>query len=128
MEKEGIYLDTEQLAQVKEGLIIDLHKIKNAIFEQVGNEFNLNSPKQILEMLDTKLGIKTRSTSADVLEELAPEYPILQHILNYRVLEKLRSTYVEALPKAVHPKTHRIHCTFNQSITATGRLSCQDPN
>lgn len=128
MEREGIYLDIEQLAQVKEGLISDLNKIKEAIFQEIGTEFNLNSPKQILEILNSKLGIKTRSTSADVLEELASEHPIMQHILNYRTLEKLRSTYAEALPKSVNPHTHRIHCTFNQSVTATGRLSCQDPN
>ncbi len=68
------------------------------------------------------------STSADVLESLKEEYPIAAKLLEYRSLEKLRSTYVDSLPQEVHPKTHRIHCNFNQSMTATGRLSCQDPN
>jgi len=71
---------------------------------------------------------RATSTSADVLEELAEHYPVASLILQYRTLEKMRSTYIEALPKEINPKTGRIHCTFNQSTTATGRLSCQDPN
>ena len=101
----------------------------------MGEEFNLNSPKQLSEVLFQKLGMqkparaKTEfSTGADILEELAIENPIVHHILEYRTLEKLRTTYIEALPESIHPKTGRIHCTFNQSVAATGRLSCQDPN
>src|SRR6185295_7386123 len=68
------------------------------------------------------------STGAEVLEALAADYPVARLILDYRGLEKLRSTYIEALPESVNPKTGRIHCTFSQSVAATGRLSCQDPN
>jgi len=101
----------------------------------VGEQFNINSPKQLGVVLFEKMGIKPPkrtatgySTSAGVLESLEEEYPIVRKILEYRTLEKLRSTYTEALPQQVHHATHRIHCSFNQSVTATGRLSCQDPN
>lgn len=130
MERTGIYLDIEQLAKVGEGIVRELTQARFKIFEEVGEEFNLNSPKQLSEVLYQKMGLKskTTSTSADVLEELAEDNPVVRHILAYRTLEKLRSTYVEALPQAVNPITGRIHCTFNQFVTATGRLSCQDPN
>lgn len=130
MEEAGISLDTEKLREVGEKLVHDLTKVKFTIFELAGEEFNLNSPKQLSEVLYQKLGIKakTTSTSADVLEELADEHPVIAPILTYRTLEKLRSTYVEALPQAVNPITGRIHPHFNQSVAATGRLSCQDPN
>jgi DNA polymerase-1 len=128
MEKMGVYLDVERLRAVGVEVNRDLHKVKEEIFAQAGEEFNLNSPKQLSEVLYKKLGIasKTTSTSADVLEEL--DHPVVKHILEYRTLEKLRSTYIDALPGAVNPITGRIHCTFNQSVAATGRLSCQDPN
>jgi DNA polymerase-1 len=100
-----------------------------------GEEFNVSSPKQLSKILFEKMGIappkKTAtgfSTSADVLEELQDEVAIVSRILEYRTLEKLRSTYVDSLPEEINPKTGRIHCTFNQSVAATGRLSCQDPN
>lgn len=130
MERTGIYLDVEELKKEGEQLVRDLTKVKGRIFEMASEEFNLNSPKQMSEVLYQKMGIKsnTTSTSADVLEELAEEHPIVKEILIYRTLEKLRSTYVEALPHSVNPVTGRIHCTFNQSIAATGRLSCQNPN
>jgi DNA polymerase-1 len=108
--------------------------LKGQIFEEFGEEFNLNSPKQLSRILYEKMNMQmpgkksTTSTSADILEELAQEYPQVQHILDYRQMEKLRSTYIEALPEEINPHTGRIHCTFNQSMTATGRLSCQDPN
>ena len=106
------------------------------IFDYAQEVFNLNSPKQMGEVLFEKMGIspakKTTtgySTSADVLEALQENNPNpIMVILEYRSLEKLRSTYVDALPLQINPKTKRIHCTFNQSVTATGRLSCQDPN
>jgi DNA polymerase-1 len=128
MEREGIYLDVEKLKEVGEKLVRELTEVRFKIFEIAGEEFNLNSPKQLSEVLYQKLGIpsKTPSTSADILETL--EHPIIAPILEYRTLEKLRSTYVEALAHAVNPLTGRIHCTFNQSVAATGRLSCQDPN
>lgn len=135
MERTGIYLDVEKIKDRGEMLAIELSKIKETIFSLVGEEFNLNSPKQLSTILFEKLQLKPPrkkatefSTSADVLEELAEENPIAQHILDYRTLEKLRSTYVESLPLQVNPQTGRIHCTFNQSVAATGRLSCQDPN
>ena len=135
MEREGIFLDVEKLEIQGERLFHELSKIKETIFKQVGEEFNLNSPKQLGSILFEKLQMKMPgrkptefSTSADVLEQLADENPVVQEILNYRTLEKLRSTYIEALPQAVNSKTGRIHCTFNQSVAATGRLSCQDPN
>ncbi len=130
MERTGIYLDVHQLRSVGEVLVKELHQIKQKIFEHAGEEFNLNSPKQLSAVLYEKMGLKagTTSTSADVLEVLAEEHSIAKEILEYRTLEKLRSTYVEALPLAVNPVTGRIHCTFNQSVAATGRLSSQDPN
>lgn len=135
MERTGIYLEKEQLKKIGTTLEMEIHHLKTKIFQEVGEEFNLNSPKQLSEILFDKLGMKKPrnaktafSTGADVLEELSLEYPIAQHILTYRSLEKLRATYVEALPLSINPKTDRIHCTFNQSVAATGRLSCQDPN
>ncbi len=132
MEERGIYLDVDQLKSLGDELAIDLEKARQKIFREAGEEFNLNSPKQLGEVLFEKMGIKAPgkkgSTAADVLEALAEEHPVAKHILDYRTLEKLRSTYIEALPKSVNSETGRIHCTFNQSVTATGRLSCQDPN
>lgn len=130
MERTGIYLDVDRLKIEGEKLVRDLTRTKSIIFEAAGEEFNLNSPKQLSVVLYDKLGLKskTTSTSADVLEELTDEHTIIRHILEYRTLEKLRSTYIDALPHAVNPITGRIHCNFNQSVAATGRLSCQDPN
>jgi DNA polymerase-1 len=130
MERTGIYLDVEELKIENEKLTRELNQVRQRIFEQSGEEFNLNSPKQLSEVLYQKLGLKSgsASTSADVLEEISDDHPIVREILNYRTLEKLRSTYAEALPHAVNPVTGRIHCTFKQSVAATGRLSCQDPN
>lgn len=135
MERIGIYLDVGNLSELGLKLARDIEQLKEAIFATVGEPFNLNSPKQLSQILFEKLGMKppTRkktafSTSADVLEDLAVDHPIVHQILEYRGLEKLRSTYVEALPLSIHPKTHRIHCTFSQSVAATGRLSSQDPN
>lgn len=135
MEQRGIFLDTELLKK----LSVDANKEIDALQEQIyilaGEPFNLNSPKQLSEVLYQKLGIRAPkkgrtmpSTSADVLEWLALEYPICQKLLDYRTLEKLRSTYIDTLPEEVNPETGRIHCTFNQSVAATGRLSSQDPN
>lgn len=131
MEQAGIYLDVDQLKSFGEVVNEEIRKFTAEIYADAGEEFNLNSPLQISKILFEKMGLrapKGSSTSADVLEELAEDYPIAKKILDYRGVEKLRSTYVEALPETVNPKTHRIHCTFNQSVAATGRLSCQDPN
>ena len=135
MEHTGIYLDSDELHELGRSIKRQIGTVQAKIFKTVGHEFNLNSPKQLSEVLYDKLKLeqprKKKSeyaTSADVLEELAIEHPIAREILEYRTLEKLRSTYIEALPEAIHPKTGRIHCNFNQSVAATGRLSCQDPN
>jgi len=136
MERRGIYLDSSKLSEMQKSLLAQIQTIKNQIFEEVGSEFNLNSPKQLSEVLYTRLGLspprarkKTEySTGAKILEMLADENAAVSKILEYRELEKLRSTYVEALPGQIEPDTNRIHCTFNQSVAATGRLSCQAPN
>ena len=112
-----------------------IKEIEEDIFSEIGEKFNLNSPKQLSEILYDRLKLKppTRkkteyATGAKILEALAVESPVVGKILEYRGLEKLRSTYVDALPAQVQPVTERIHCSFNQSVTATGRLSCTDPN
>lgn len=131
MEKAGIYLDRHVLEKCDRELKIKLEKLSEQIFEMAGESFNLNSPKQIGDILFRKLKIpspKGDSTAAEVLDALKWEFPIAGKIQEYRGLEKLRSTYTETLPTQINPHTGRIHCTFNQSVTATGRLSSQDPN
>ena len=135
MERRGIYVDPAILQKMSSELAINIKALEQEIYQMAGEEFNVNSPKQLSKILFEKMGIpppkKTAtgfSTSADVLEELQEEVAIVSRILEYRTLEKLRSTYVDSLPQEINPKTGRIHCTFNQSVAATGRLSCQDPN
>lgn len=135
MERYGIFLDTPHLDHISHSIIEQINLIEQRIYKLAGEEFNLNSPKQLGQILQEKLLIpmpkKTASgfsTNVDVLESLKDEYPIAGVVLEYRSLEKLRSTYVHSLPEEVFPKTQRIHCSFNQSVAATGRLSCQDPN
>lgn len=135
MERHGIYIDLPVLSHMGIEVSEQLRKLEKTIYEMAGEEFNLNSPKQLSEILFTKLQIKPPkktatglSTNADVLEFLQNDYPIAGKIIDYRTLEKLRSTYIDSLPTMVNAKTHRIHCTFNQSVAATGRLSSQDPN
>lgn len=136
MERHGIYVNLTTLHDLSKYLSKEIHTVEHQIYQNAGKEFNIKSPKQLAEVLfvDLKIAEKTKktksgfSTSADVLEDLVDKHPIVKLVLSYRTLEKLRSTYVDALPLQINPKTHRIHCTFNQSVTATGRLSCQDPN
>lgn len=135
MEQRGIFIDLAFLKKMSQELAEKIFLLEQEIFDIAGEKFNLNSPKQLSIILFEKMGIKPPkktktgfSTSADVLEEIQHLSPLIQKLLAYRSLEKLRSTYVDSLPLQIHPKTHRIHCTFNQSGTATGRLSCQDPN
>ena len=135
MERHGIFVEIEYLKNMALSLQRQLDLITAEIYGMAGEEFNLNSPKQLSHVLQDKLHIvlpkKTAtgfSTNAEILEDLKDRYPIAEKILEYRTLEKLRTTYVENLPNEVNPATHRIHCTFNQSVAATGRLSCQDPN
>ncbi|MCE2984070.1 MAG: DNA polymerase I [Parachlamydia sp.] len=135
MERQGIFVDTPFLQKVGQEIGCEIQTLEKAIFEMAGEPFNLNSPKQLSQILFSKLGIKAPkktatglSTNADVLESLKSAYPIAGKLLEYRTLEKLRSTYVETLPLEVYPVTQRIHCNYNQSVAATGRLACQDPN
>lgn len=135
MEEKGIYVDKQQLKKMHDELQKKIDEITLTIFDLAGQIFNLNSPKQLGTILFETMNIRPAkktatgySTSADILEELRETSPIIPKIIEYRALEKLRSTYVDALPGQIHPKTQRIHCTFNQSVAATGRLSSQDPN
>lgn len=133
MEERGIYLDVPVLEKMGVSIKKEVDSLVLKIYEMAGEEFNLNSPKQLGEILFQKLEIPSpkkgkQSTSADILETLAIDYPIAGLVLEYRQLAKLQSTYIETLPHQVNPKTGRIHPTFNQSVAATGRLSCQDPN
>ena len=134
MEKEGICMDAGALKEYGEKLSVSIKKLEEKIYAQAGEEFNINSPKQLGVILFEKMqlpnGKKTKtgySTSAEVLEKLAPEYPIVSDILEYRQLAKLKSTYADGLLQFVD-KNGKVHTTFNQTITATGRLSSTDPN
>ncbi len=135
MERAGVYLEASHLEKLGVKLNASIEKHEKQIYKLAGEHFNINSPKQLATILFEKLGIKPLkktttgfSTRAEVLEQLANEYPIAEEILVYRGLEKLRSTYVETLPNEIDPNTKRIHPTFNQFVAATGRLACQDPN
>jgi DNA polymerase-1 len=135
MERHGIFLDTAVLEKLLIRVTSLLKGLTEDIYQMAGETFNLNSPKQLSQILFDKMGIKPPrktetgfSTDADVLESLKWDYPIAQKLLDYRTLEKLRSTYLEKLPLDIHQRDGRIHCTFNQTVAATGRLSCQDPN
>lgn len=134
MEREGICMDAKALADYGEKLSVSIKELEKKIYNQAGEEFNINSPKQLGVILFEKLslpnGKKTKtgySTAADVLEKLAGDYPIVSDILEYRQLAKLKSTYADGLLSYVE-EDGRIHTTFHQTITATGRLSSADPN
>ncbi|MBA3956896.1 MAG: DNA polymerase I [Parachlamydiaceae bacterium] len=135
MERHGIYVNPDYLKKMSTEIFRQTSILTESLYEMAGERFNLNSTQQLGQILFTKMGIKPPkktatglSTNAEVLESLQQQYPIAGKILEYRTLEKLRSTYVDSLPFEINPKTHRIHCTFNQTVAATGRLSCQDPN
>ncbi len=135
MERHGMFVDVEKLNILSQTLSEKLCLLTKQIYEIAGEEFNINSPKQLQSILFEKLNLsppkKTQtgfSTAADVLESLIHKSPIIPLILEFRQLEKLRSTYVDSLPSDINPITKRIHCNFNQSVAATGRLSCQNPN
>jgi DNA polymerase-1 len=134
MEKEGICMDASALQEYGEQLSVSIAELEQKIYAEAGEEFNINSPKQLGVILFEKLGMpngkKTKtgySTSAEVLDTLANDYPIVADILEYRQLTKLKSTYADGLLHFVD-ESGRIHTTFNQTITATGRLSSTDPN
>jgi len=137
MEYAGVRVDVDHLKGIGVQLEIDLARIQTEIHAAAGREFNINSPKQLGEVLFQDLGIKPRrktaktkafSTSQPVLEELAVNHPICGQVLEWRSLAKLKGTYVDALPEMVHPETGRVHTSFNQAVAATGRLSSSDPN
>lgn len=137
MEMNGVRLDTASLAETSSILTQRMNAIEKEIYEMAGEEFNIASPKQVGEVLFGKMKIvekpkKTKTgqyvTSEEVLQQLATKAPIVGKILEHRGLKKLLGTYVDALPKLINPRTGHIHTSFNQTVTATGRLSSSDPN
>ncbi len=137
MEMHGILVDTNGLNQLSEEFSHSLNKLENEIYTVAGQHFNINSPKQLAEILFEKLKLpqikKTKkktgySTDMEVLSELSKQHVLPGLIVRYRNLAKLNSTYVDGLRRMVHPETGRIHTSFNQTVTATGRLSSSDPN
>lgn len=134
MEKVGMIMDREALISYGEELSVTIHQLEKSIYEEAGEEFNINSPKQLSTILFEKMAIpggkKTKtgySTAADVLEKLAPWNPIIEHILDYRKYAKLKSTYVDGLADCLG-QDGRVHSTFQQKVTATGRISSTNPN
>ncbi|HUX01993.1 MAG TPA: DNA polymerase I, partial [Phycisphaerae bacterium] len=137
MEETGVAVDTTVLADIAEDLGRRLARLEKKIYKEAGREFLINSPQQLGAVLFDDLGLKPTkrtakgkrpSTDAGVLEELARRHPLPRLVLEYRSLAKLKGTYVDALPQLVDPETRRIHTSFNQTATATGRLSSSDPN
>ncbi len=136
MEMNGVYIDVEYLNAISKKYAERLLNIEDRIYALAGMPFNINSPKQVGEVLFHRLGLKPTkrtkthafSTSAKVLEEMKEEHEIIPLLLDYRKYFKLKSTYLDALPKMVNPKTSRVHTSFNQTGTSTGRLSSSDPN
>lgn len=134
MEAEGILVKPEKLKEYSDKLAEELVSLENSIYEEAGEQFNINSPKQLGEILFDKMqipgGKKTKtgySTAADVLEKLSEDYPFVDKILRYRTVSKLKSTYADGLVPYID-ENNRIHSTFNQTITATGRISSTEPN
>lgn len=135
MEFAGVVVDVDLLAELSQRMEVASQKLEKQIHEEAGEEFNVNSPKQLQVILFERLGLKPirrtktgYSTDAAVLETLAAEHPVPRLIVENRELVKLRSTYVDALPRLVHPLTGRIHTSFQQAVAATGRLSSSNPN
>ena len=137
MEANGVKIDTENLQQISEAFGMEIQKIEEQIYQAAGTPFNIASPKQLGEILFERLRIdekakKTKTgqyaTGEDVLQKLSHKHPIIQMILDYRSLTKLKSTYLDALPALVNPKDGLIHTSYNQAVTATGRLSSNNPN
>ncbi len=137
MEYEGVKIDTEFLKQYSDEIAQDIILLKDEILTTCGAQFNIDSPKQLGEILFDKMGIKypgkktktgQYSTDEETLQKIVNEHPIAERLLDYREFTKLKSTYVDALPSLINPKTNRLHTTFNQAIAATGRLSSVNPN
>jgi DNA polymerase-1 len=138
MERSGIGIDREALAEFSQELGQELEKLEANIYEMAGLPFNLNSPKQLGDVLFDHLGLQPKpkrtrktsqySTSEDILQQLAQHYDIAARLLDYRSVQKLKSTYVDKLPELISPRTGKIHTSFNQAVAATGRLSSNNPN
>jgi DNA polymerase I len=137
MERVGVRVDPKELDKMSQAMEKEVRRLEKEIWELAGLEFNVNSPSQLAEILYDKLNLqpsarrgkaKARSTAADILEELSAKHPLPGKIVEYREVAKLKSTYVDALPKLIHPETGRLHTSFSQTGTATGRLSSSDPN
>jgi len=135
MERNGVALDTELLRDMSHQLGEQLIKLETEIFDYAGHQFNINSPQQLGQVLFEEIKLPTArkgkgkySTEASVLEELRGIHPITGLVLDYRQLTKLKSTYIDALPSLINPETGRVHTSFNQTRTATGRLSSSEPN
>ena len=133
MEHTGVSIDVDYLKELSSYMTEKLAELEDLIYQLAGESFNINSPKQVAEILFDKLELKTkkkksRSTSAEVLEELAQEYEICEYILEHRKFSKLKSTYTDSLPTLISKKDGRIHTTYNQALTVTGRLSSSNPN
>lgn len=139
MEQNGVRIDSAELAEFSKKLGTHKTELEDQIYALAGEKFNISSPKQLSEILFTRLQIvgddkkkktntKQLSTAEDVLQKLASVHPIVPLILEYRKITKLKSTYVDALPALVNPKTGRLHTSYNQAVTATGRLSSNNPN
>jgi DNA polymerase I len=137
MERVGVRVDPKALEKMSESMEKEVRRLEKEIWELAGTEFNVNSPPQLAEILFDKLNLapaakrgraKSRSTAADVLEELAATHPLPGKIIEYREITKLKSTYVDSLPKLIHPETGRVHTSLSQTVAATGRLSSSDPN
>jgi len=137
IERVGIRVDPKELDKMSHAMEKEVRRLEKEIWKLAGTEFNVNSPLQLAEILFDKLNLqpnprrgkaKARSTAVDVLEELSAQHPLPAKIIEYREVAKLKSTYVDALPKLIHPETGRLHTSFSQTGTATGRLSSSDPN
>jgi DNA polymerase-1 len=139
IERAGVRVDVETLRAQSSVVEQELDRLAAMVYQQAGEEFNINSPKKLSEVLFDKLGFRTetirrttktkaQSTSFEVLEELAIAHELPRLVLEWRSLQKLKGTYIDALPELVHPATGRVHTCFNQAVAATGRLSSSDPN
>ncbi len=135
MERRGVTLDPDAFSQLAQELESEVVATEKAIYDSVGHEFNIGSPKQLSEVLFEELGLpKTRKTTqgfttdAQALERIKDAHPVIPQVLHYRELSKLKSTYVDSLPQLINPATGRIHTDYNQAVAATGRLSSENPN
>jgi len=135
MEANGVSLDCDLLRTMSRAINKQIQVLAEKIYQQAGMSFNIDSTKQLAEVLFDRLGLQSlrqgktqRSTEAEVLEQLAGQHPIVPLVLEYRQLVKLQNTYIDKLPLLVNPRTQRLHASFNQTVTATGRLSSSDPN